>query len=344
MAIINDKKEFVRAVGVIVEADLGVETLLFPTMRLQTKELIEYDVATVEAESPEYNSFRNTAKVVSKDGKDRVVVAPVNFNESISKETIDADAELFGQNEYGDGEIDATMQSALTGVGKLRLRSLVGKKRVIYEALTTHKIVGGYMGKDGVEDIVFNVPAANTEVFDGVTLKYWSDATATPLDDIKRAYDAMKIKPTAVVMNNDTYSNFYSNSQVLTTDNSSNGTKKNYTENDMVDPNAKFFRAGRISYKGMHIDVYVESEQRKTTSGYTPFMPNGYVVYASPIGEMNYGGIPVAENGGVRRIAAEFDVEELITSNPPQHAIIFRTAPLPTLKNGEAYFTQKVEA
>jgi len=76
MAIINDKKEFVKAVGVIVEADLGVENLLFPTMRLQTKELIEYDVATVEAESPAYNSFRNTANVVSKDGKDRVVVAP----------------------------------------------------------------------------------------------------------------------------------------------------------------------------------------------------------------------------------------------------------------------------
>jgi len=236
------------------------------------------------------------------------------------------------------------MQSALTGVGKLRLRSLVGKKALIYEVLTTHKIAGGYQGKDGVEDIVFNVPAANTEVFDGTTNLYWSNASATPLDDMKRAYDAMKIKPTAVVMNDNTYSNFYGNAQVLTVDNTSAGKKRNYEINENVAAGAKFFRAGKVMYKGMILDVYVENEKKLVSGSYTPFMPDGYVCYASPIGEMNYGGIPVAEAGGVRRIAAEYDVEEIITSNPPQHNLVYRTAPLPTLKNGEAYFTQKVEA
>ena len=40
----------------------------------------------------------------------------------------------------------------------------------------------------------------------------------------------------------------------------------------------------------------------------------------------------------------EFDVQEIVTQNPPQHLLQYRTAPLPTLKQGEAYFSQKVEA
>jgi len=345
MALIPDKKEFVGAVGLIVEADLAVERHLFPATQLHTKEFIVYDSAVVEAESPEYNSFKNTAKVITKDGKDRVTIAPINFNESISKETIDADAEQFGQNEYGDGVVDAVTQSALNGVGKLRLRALVGKKKAIYEALTTHKIAGGYAGANGAEDIVFNVPAGNKEVFDGTILKYWTDTTnATPLDDMLRVWKAMKVKPTACVMNDATYSDFYDNAQISTIDNTTAGTKRNFIVNENIDPTAKYFKAGTVVYKGMRIDVYVETEQRLASGSYTPFLADGFVVYASPMGRMHYGGIPVAEANGVRRIAAEFDVEEIITSNPPQHDIVYRTAPLPALEQGEAYFSQYVIA
>ena len=345
MALINNKKEFVKSVGLIVEADRGMINDLFPMVNYQSKEEIVYDSATVEGVSPEYSSFAQTANVVSKDGKDRVTLKPVNFNNAISKETIDADAEQFGQNEYGDGEIDTVMQSALTGVGKLHLNKLVGEKKIAYEAICTHKIVGGHIGANGAEDIVFNVPAGNKEVFDGTTLKYWSDTTnARPLDDMLRAYRAMKIKPTRVIMNDTMYSYFYDNATVFTTDNTSSGIKKNFTVNENVAEGAKYFRAGRVNYKGMIIDVYVETEQRWTGSAYTPFMADGYVVYASPLGELNYGGIPVAEAGGVRRMTADFDVQEIITQNPPQHLVMYRSAPLPTLKNGEAYFSQYVIA
>ena len=196
MALINDKKEFIQAVSHIVETDMGVKEDLFPMMKLNTKEEIEYDAAVVEGVSPEYRSFAETARVITKDGKDRVVLKPVNFNDAISKETIDADAEQFGQNEYGDGDIDSVTESALIGIGKHHLNAKVGIKKIIYEALTTHKIANGYIGANGKEDIVFPVPAANKEVFDGTTKKYWSDtANATPVTDIDRAVKAMKIKP-----------------------------------------------------------------------------------------------------------------------------------------------------
>lgn len=344
MALIKNKKEFVQAVGLVVETDMSIVNEMFPSVQLHMGEEIEYDSATVEGVAPSYNSFASTAKVIQKDGKDIVTLKPVNFNNAISKGVIDANASKFGQNEYGDGMVDAQMESALNGVAKLHLNRLVATKALAYEALTTHKIVGGYIGINGVEDIEFNVPAANKEVFDGTTLKYWSNSASTPLDDMVRAYKAMKIKPTRVIMNDATYSNFYDNAQVATFDNVTTGTKKNFTVNENIDPSVDFFRAGRINYKGITLDVYVERGVRYTGSGYVPFMPNGYVVYGSPIGEMHYGGIPVADTNGIRNIAAEYDVSEVIESNPPQHHLVYRSAPLPVLKNGHAYFSQKVEA
>lgn len=347
MALINNKKEFLGGIGLLVTTNMAAINDIMPDMQLHTKEEIVYDAVTVEGVAPEYTSFSQTAKVVKKDGKDRVTLKPVNFNNAISKETIDADAEQFGQNEYGDGTVDATIQSALTGVGKLKLNAEVGKKKLFYEALTTHKITGGYIGENGKEDIVFNVPAANKEIFDGTTKKYWSNSAATSVSDINRAYMAMKIKPSRVIMNPNTYANFLASTEITTADNTSTGVKKNYTLDENVSPDAKYYRAGVLRLpSGKNIAIMVEEEERFTGSAYTPFMPDGYVVYCSPrMGKMHYGGIPVAERGvGVRRIAAMEDVEEIITFDPPQHKIQYRTAPLPALEQGEAFYSQKIEA
>ena len=345
MALIKNKKEFITAVSLIVVADLGIVRDLFPSIKTSRKAEIEYDSAVVEGVAPEYVSFSQSAKVIQKDGKNRVSLKPTTFNNAISKETIDADAEQFGQNEYGDGEVDAVTEAVLTGVGKLHLNALVGLKKITYEALTTFKISGGFIGEDGKEDIVFAVPAANKEIFDGTAKKYWSDSDSTPVDDIDRAVKAMKVKPSRVIMSDTTFANFLKNDQVRTADNSANGTKRNFVQNENIDPEAKYYEAGKLFLpSGKTIAIKVETEQRYTGSGYVPFLPDGYVIYASPIGELNYGGIPKAEAGGVRRIAAEFDVEEIVTQNPPQHIVQYRTAPLPTLKQGEAYYSQKVEA
>jgi hypothetical protein len=308
-------------------------------------ELIEYDMATVDGVAPSYNSFANSANVVSKNGKDVVRLAPVNYNNAISKGVIDANAVKFGETEYGGGTVDAVTQSALDGVGLLHLNRTVGLKAIMYEALTTHQIADGYQGPEGTEDIVFNVPAANKEEFDGTDPKYWSNTDSVPLTDIKRAYTAMLLKPRFVIMNDNTYANFIENAQVLTADDNTSGKKKNYTINEKVDIEADFFRAGRINFEGVILDVYVERGRRYTGSAHVPYMPDGYVVYASGMGgSTEFGGIPVATADGVSNIAGEYDVSEVITQNPPQHNLIYRSAPLPVLKNGEAFFSQKVEA
>ena len=345
MAIIKDKVSFVKSVGAIVNVDNGVIDKVFGKPQTVNTELIEYDTATVEGVLPEYNSFRNSANIVTKNGKDTVKIAPVNFNDSISKDVLNADAMKFGENEYGDGRVDPMMESMLNGVGRLHLNAMVGTKKVAYEALTTFKIAGGYEGKNGKEDIVFPVRAANKEVLDGTTYKKWNDAlgAATPLDDIARAYDAMKIKPSFIIMNSTTYAKFINNSTVLTADNTNGGKAKNFYQNTNIDGTKDFFFAGKLIYNHVSLDIYVEKGVYKDKAGSTlPYLSNGYVIYSNNgNGNLYYGGIPKASKGGVKRIRAVFDVDEVITVNPPVDEVIYRTAPLPVLKQPEGFYSQK---
>lgn len=349
MALIQDKKELVQAVQTVVLVDSTIMNLLFPMEYFHTTETIEYDASTVEGVAPSYNSFKNKATVVSKDGFDTVTLNPVNYNESISKTAIDANARKYGENVYGAtaGLVDPIQRALLDGVAKLEMRTQVGKKAIMYEALTTHKIAGGFVsGTSGAEDIAFAVPAANKEVLanTGSNL-YWDNASSKPLTNILRIYRAMKVKPTAIVMNDTEYGYFYSNSQVTTIDNTTTGEKRNFFVNEAADSSSTAFRAGRINYMGMIIDVWVEPQTRLLANGSrTPYMPDKFVVFASTNGEVHYGGIPVAQNGTVENVTAPFDVQEIIEANPPVHQVVYRAAPLPVLKNGEEYYSLQVRA
>ena len=345
MALISDKKSFIKGLGILVDVDMGMLNLVFPQSQTMKTELIEYDTAMVEGVSPTYNSFANTAHVVKKDGKDVVTIAPINFNDSISKETIDADMAKFGQNEYGDGTIDTQMESLLNGIGKLKLNAMVGTKRVAYEVLVDSKIKDGYEGKNGVEDIVFPRPLANIEVLPGASM--WNSGAPEPAPKtMARAVSNMKVKPRFAIMNETTYAYFINNG-IRTADNSSTGTKKNYIANEQVDPNSDFVRMGRVIDGSLIIDVYVERGTRKLSAGgYVPYMPDWKIAYAGGVsGKIIYGGIPVAKKGvGVTRISAKEDVQEIITENPPQHILTYRTAPTPVIPNGEGFYTQTVGA
>jgi hypothetical protein len=345
MAIIKDKVTFTKAVMTIVAVDMGIRQLVFGETKTFKTDFIEYDTATVQGTAPAYNSFSNTAKVVSKDGKDTVRIAPVNFNESISKSAIDANATMFGETEYGGQMVSAEEQSALDGVSKLALNAQVGTKKIFYEALTTHKIAGGYQGVDGAEDIVFGVPVANKEVLDNSTNIYWTTpATAKPLNDMKRAVKAMKVKPRYAIMNDVTYGLFVNNSQVITDANSSDKAK-NFTLNENIDIEKDLVRMGRVMFEGIVLDVYVESGTYWNGSQDVPYMADNFVAYAGGRhGGTYFGGVPVAKNGGVENEAKETDISEVITQNPPQHNVIHRSAPVAVLRNGEAFYSQQVGA
>jgi hypothetical protein len=349
MALIQDKKELVQAVQTVVQVDNTIMNLLFPSELFHTTETIEYDASTVEGVAPGYNSFKNRATVVAKDGFDTVTLNPVSYNESISKTAIYANARKFGENVYGAtaGMVDPIQRALLDGVAKLELRTQVGKKAIMYEALTTHKIAGGFVdGTGGAVDIVFAVPAANKEVLanTGSNL-YWDNASSKPLTNLLRIYRAMKVKPTAIVMNDVEYGYFFANAQVTTIDNTTTGEKRNFYVNEAVDSSSVGFRAGRINYMGMIIDVWVEPQTRLLANGSrTAYLPSKFVIFASNNGEMHYGGIPVAQNGTVENITAPFDIQEIIEANPPVHQITYRAAPLPVLKNGEEYYSLQVRA
>jgi len=347
MALIKDKKTFISAVATIVGVNMGIQDLVLPRARPRKTKLIEYDYATIEGASAAYNSFAKTADVVEKDGKSTIVLAPLNFNESISKDEIYADASKFGQTEYGDGNVDAVTESALNGVGKLALRALIGTKVAIYEALTTHKIANGYESKDGKEDIVFNTPAANIEVLtnSGSEL-YWTNTSSTALDNLYAAYELMIVKPSMVIMASATYGLFYGNSQIRTADNSTSGRKKNYTLNEGRQAGDDFFKAGTVQHKDMMLDVYVERGTYKSGGSDVGFLASQYVILASRgNGSTEFGGIPVAKKGeGVVNIATEVDIDEVVTINPAAHELVHRTAPLPLLKNGNAFYSMKVKA
>ncbi len=347
MAIIQNTKSFISAVSTLVGIDMGCQELIFPKARPRKTKLIEYDYATVEGASAAYNSFASTADVVEKDGKSTIVLAPLNFNESISKDEIHADAAKFGQNEYGDGNVDAVTESALNGVARLLLRSMIGTKKAMYEALTTHVITGGYLGRNGREDIIFNVPADNKQVLlnTGGEL-FWDNASSLPLDNLYAAYENMIIKPTVVIMETALYGLFYDNAQIRTVDNSSTGKKRNYSLNEGRDIDSDFFRAGTIYHKDMMLDVYVERGTFKDDAGADQrFLNDDYAILTSKAsGTTEFGGIPVARKGvGVINISAETDVAEIISENPPQHELVHRTAPLPLMKNGNAFYSLKVK-
>lgn len=343
MPVIQDKVEFVEGVGVMVDADQGIIDDMFPVSRYHTKKKIRFDMAKVEGVVSEYNSFANTANVTEKDGKDVVELEAVNLNNSISKEVADADMVEFGQSETGEGSANMEMESALNGVGKIRRDHLATKKAIAYEVLTTFRIKDGFEDRTGKHDIVFPIPAANKVIFDGTTAGqlYWSNAASKPLDNIYEAWLAMEIRPTRVIMNHVTYSHFYNNAQVNTIDNTTTGVKKNFKENDGVANDSYYYTAGTIMYKGMTIDVKVETQLKSNNQ---PYMPTGYVVLGSPIGEVHHAGIPVAKPDGIEREAKEWDVFEVIAHNPPQHEYVVRTGATPVLKNGYAYYSIKVEA
>ena len=342
--IIKDKISFVESVATMVGVDMGIQNDLFPKQRPQAGKFIEYDTAVVEGVVLEYNDFKNSSKAIRKDGKDTVRLAPINLNNHIEKEELDADVVKFGQNQYGNGKVNPLVQSALDGIGKHYANAEVTTKSVIYEVLETFKIKNGFQGKEGVEDIVFPVPAENIQVLDNSTNKYWNGAGAKPLTDIKRVYDSMLVKPSRITMSGETYSYFYNSDEVNTIDNTTTGTKRNFIENENIGEGVEYYRAGKIVFMGMILDVYVESASKKLQDGTrVPFMTGGIVSFSSKGGSTTeFGGITKATDDGVSRNPMEFDVDEVINQDPPQHKLVFRTAPLPCIKDGNRFATLTV--
>jgi len=342
MALIGQTKIFEAAVTTMVDVDMGILDLFFPTVRKHTESVIEYDTATIVGAPLAYNSFMESSNTVEKDGSKIVTIAPVNFNNSITKDEIFRKQRLYGTTDYGDGKkVDPMVASALHGVAKIRMNQIATLKKMTYEALVTHEIADGYKDENGTQDIVFGVPAVNkVEKTGNAGDLYWDDADATPVDDIEKYVLDMLVEATDIVMSSSLYKLFTRNKQVVTTQYNQDN-PQNFFKNKDINTKAKFYRAGRLETDGgVSIDIWVERQKYDVSGTQTSYMSDKHIVLGSPEGVMHYAGIPM--KGGNVTVAQEFAVEEVVIIDPATNKIVVKSAPLPVLKNGNAFKSVKV--
>lgn len=308
---------------------------VFATPRFFETAEVQYDLAQTTKESAGFNSFVNEAKIVEKDGFKKVILNPFAINEKTIKNPGTAGARGFSQPQFGGGDGgDAELESELEDFGKLRARAKRLEVKTAYEAMTTGKIV---YGQDGIPEIVFGMPNDNIETVTNL----WSDQTnGDPVADMIAAYDAMSTKPDAVILGYSAYQAFRAHPKVHT-ERTSDGKSANVEAAAAADVGKEgrgVIFVGRLVERPLEIycDMSVAS-----VDGTDEYLLDGKkVVYAaSGAGERLYGGVPVAPD---QLAAIEFAPLRSVQDDPAQTSYIYRSRPLPTLKNPYGFYCQQV--
>lgn len=342
MAVVN-RTSLIASVAIMRTIDNGARDLLFNSQLFFESEKVEFDITTLNGEIAGYNAFSQTAKVVKKDGYDTVSLAPLNINESINITAENTKVKAFGQSKYGGAVTDAAaraLETELNGFAKLKKRGDRAIKKAMYEAMLTGKIV---YGQNGIPEIDFNMPAANKEVETGADL--WSETTSDPIAKIIAVYDSMDVSPEAVILSETAKTAFLAHAKVTTTDNITTGKKRNLIVDETETPKgAKFIKIGRLVERP--VDVYVELDTYRDAAGDpVKYMTDGFVAFGSAgSGQMLYGGIPMGVGQDIVWEATDMMLTVDTKENPVSKDRIFKSAPLPTLKNAVAFYSLKVLA
>jgi len=328
--------------------DMGVQKEFFPKsfpQVLKENKYIEYDMKTVKGRQRAFNSFHNTANITEGKGFSTVTLAPTNINLSRSLTIVDERLKKFGKSKY-DPKYGSGKSQVVGELGEeMHLDSVITTKFALYEALTTHKIKNGFEDESGKQDIVFAVPANNFEVLDNTAgNEYWDNADAPIPEHIKRAIKATKA--TAMILNEQSKGWFFANKNIIINRDNTDG---NFTlsKQEIDLDKTTFYKVGRLddTPTGVKIDVWVEVGVADDINGNEiPYMPDNYVSYLRKgAGSTEYGGIPTVDKSGFKWIMKEFDVDTDIQKNPLKYDLIYRSAPLPVLKDGGKFYTQKVK-
>jgi len=336
------KTELIPAIATLRPVPMEIGGLFFGgTRQFFNGVKVEFDVATVNGQSAGYNSFSSQAKVVKKDGFDTITLDPLNINEATDITAENTKQKSFGFDKYGNsagGTDTAQLTSELEGFNLLRNRGLRAVKKAMYEAITTGKIV---YGQNGIVDIDFNMPAGNKEVLTGTSL--WSNVDSDPVAKLTSVYDSMLVTPEACVMSETAYNAFKAHAEVLTVDNITTGTKRNFiaSENITVDAGTKLVKVGRLADRPL--DVYMELDSYLVGTTKTPYMTPNFVVFgSSSVGGQLFGGVPTLGNGGISWEATEFLPLVITEENPVSVTRVYKSAPLPVLLNTNGFYSLKV--
>ena len=330
--------------------DMGIQKLIFPKskpQRLIENKYIQYDMRATKGRQRAFNSFHNTANITEGQGYSTVTLAPTNINISRSLTVVDERLKRFGESQY-DSRFGTPKQQVTAEVAEeLHQDAIITTKFAMYEALVFHKIKNGFEDENGFQDIVFAVPANNFEVLDNSSgNEYWDNTDAPILDHIKRAIKATKA--TIMILNEQSLGWFFANKNIIKSGANTDG---NFTENprarDIDLDKTTFYKVGRLNdiEKQINIDVYVEMGVGDNKDGdETPYMPDNYVVYGRKgAGSTEYGGVPIVGRDGFKWLMKEFDIDTDIGKNPLRFDLIYRSAPLPVLKDGNRFYTQKIK-
>jgi hypothetical protein len=348
---IPSKIGLIEYVETVETVDMGVQNLLFPKSKPQVlleNKFIQYDMREVKGRQRAFNSFHNSANITEGKGYSTVTLAPTNINLSRSLTVVEERLKRFGESQY-DKRYGSAKSQIVGEIGsELHQDAIITTKFALYEALTTHKIKNGFEDETGFQDIVFAVPANNFEVLDNSEgNEYWDNTDAPILTHIKRAIDSTKA--TIMIMNEQTLGWFFANKQIVKVGANTDG---NFYVNEKAKSididSTTFYKVGRLSDVDtqINIDVYVETGTGEDINGdEKPYMPDTYVAYARKgAGSTEYGGIPTVSKNGFKWFMKEFDIDTDIQKNPLKFDLIYRSAPLPVLKDGGKFYTQKVKS
>jgi len=347
---IPNKIGLIDYVETVETVDMGVQKLLFPKSKPQVlveNKYIQYDMREVKGRQRAFNGFHNTANITEGKGYSTVTLAPTNINLSRSLTIVDERLKRFGESQYDTRFGSAKSQVVGDVSSELHQDGVITTKFALYEALTTHKIKNGFEDENGFQDIVFAVPADNFEVLDNTAgNEYWDNPDAPILEHIKRAVKATKA--TMMVLNEQSLGWFFANNKIVKVGANTDGNfYVNEKAKDIDIDKVTFYKVGRLSDTDtqLNIDVYVEIGVGDNVNGdETPYMPDNYVAYARKgAGSTEYGGIPTVGKNGFKWFMKEFDVDTDIQKNPLKFDLIYRSAPLPVLKDGSKFYTQVIK-
>ena len=347
---IPNKIGLISYVETVETVDMGVQKVFFPKSKpqvLKENKYIQYDMRTVKGRQRAFNSFHNTANITEGQGYSTVTLAPTNINLSRSLTIVDERLKKFGESQYPP-KYGSPKSQVVGEIGvELHLDGVITTKFSIYEALVFHKITNGFEDESGFKDIVFNVPANNFEVLDNTAgNEYWDNPDAPILSHIKRAIGATKA--TAMILNEESFGWFMANNQITKVGNNTDGNFYEDENSKKIDiDKVTFYKVGRLNDTAtqVKIDVYVEVGVADDKNGdETPYMPNNYVSYLRKgAGSTEYGGVPTVDKSGFKWFMKEFDIDTDIQKNPLKFDLIYRSAPLPVLKDGGKFYTQKIK-
>jgi len=347
---IPSKIGLISYVETVEVVDMGVQDFLFPKSKpqiLKENKYIQYDMRTVKGRQRAFNSFTNTANITEGKGYSTVTLAPTNINLSRSLTIVDERLKKFGEGQY-DTRFGSAKSQVVGDIGsELHQDGVITTKFALYEALTTHKIKDGFEDETGFQDIVFAVPANNFEVLDNTAgNEYWDNPDAPILSHIKRAIKATKC--TVMILNELSLGWFFANKQIIKTEANTDGNFiVNAKSKDIDLDKTTFYKVGRLNDTDtqINIDVWVEVGVADDKNGdEMPYMPDNYVAYARKgAGSTEYGSIPTVDKSGFKWFMREFDIDTDIQKNPLKFDLIYRSAPLPVLKDGSKFYSQKIK-